>query len=255
MRGNLWEPHGALDPRDPEHMVVAFRTTDFRGFTVMVTTDGGATWTRGSVPVGPGAPAGILDESNYLGDVSVAFLPDGTVVVAGLAGNLTEPVEGGPFLNTARSVFAARSSDGGRSFDEASRVMSGEGRWVRTGVGDDMFLQWASQDKPWIAAGADGRLLVSWFAIRGGTDIPVVVQSGTSFDLLSAVSADGGRTWGQPALVEGDMAFGYTHPAILPDGRMAIVHGAAGPQSVYTSTDGASWEKHAAGRSKQASPS
>lgn len=250
LRGGLWEPQGAVDPSDPAHMVVAFRTSDFRGFTVMVTTDSGATWERGAVPVGPGAPAGILRDSNYLGDASVAFLPDGTVIVAGLAGNLTEPVDGGPSHNTARSVIAARSTDGGRTFQEAALVMPGEGRWVHTGLGEDQFLFWESMDKPWVAAGADGRLLLSWIAIRGGAGLPVVMQSSVSFDLLSSVSRDGGRTWSEPQVVEGDMPFGFTHPAILPNGGMAIVHGGYGQeQSVFTSDDGASWQKHAVGRS------
>src|SRR5687767_8137823 len=51
--GTAWEPHVAIDPNDPEHIVVASRVVEagerpgsFSAFfNVHATTDGGATWT------------------------------------------------------------------------------------------------------------------------------------------------------------------------------------------------------------------
>jgi hypothetical protein len=250
LQGQLWEPQGSLDPRDARHMVIAFRTGDDGGITTMVTTDGGATWTRGKVPVGDGAPEGILRDSNYLGDASLAFLPDGSVVVAGLAGKITEPIPGGPFANTARSVFAARSADGGLTFSEAALLVAGGGDYLATGATENEYLLWDNHDKPWVAAGPGGQVLVTWFAIRDGTASGAfTINSGLQYDLLAALSQDGGRTWSAPITIEADTTWGMTHPAILPDGRMAVALGGGGDQFVYTSSDGSTWEKHAAGRS------
>ncbi|HWH08337.1 MAG TPA: sialidase family protein, partial [Candidatus Thermoplasmatota archaeon] len=139
--GGGWEPHVAVSPLDPDHVVVATRAQGsgrtplsfVLWFDVHVSRDGGRSWNvthlRATQPLldrpDPDAP-------NVVGDPVLAFLPDGALLLAGA----TLQVAGGPGVAVLRNVemFVARSEDGGASFAEPVVVARSEGAYVQAGL-------------------------------------------------------------------------------------------------------------------------
>lgn len=255
----LWEPHGAGDPNDPGHMVVAFRSARANGIETMVTRDGGATWQDGLIPVGPDAANPVLRQYTHSGDAVVAIAQDGTVLVAALGLNNTytgSPADEQYTLYAARELYVARSHDGGLTFPDAVEVASAAGQNLEVAAtGSGATVSWDSQDKDWLAAGPGGKVLVAWTTIRSTEpaatrDIPTLGDRGSyEFDVKAATSSDGGATFTPPALLEGDVTFAATSAAIGPDGAMAIAYGNlfGGDLVAYTSPDGKAWSRHEVG--------
>jgi hypothetical protein len=225
-----------------------YHTAD-RWITTEVSRDGGASWQRGSIAVGAAAPSGSLMATwDTLGDQAVAFASDGTVLVSGLAFNYTSV--GVAYQRSGAAIVVARSSDGGLSFPDASLVAPGAGLEVGQGQDTAFMGGYLNNDKEWLATGPGGLVLVSWFGghygpVRALGAVPV---GSTGWDFMARVSRDGGRSWEAPVTVVADTAWGFTHPALLPDGRMAIAL-ASGALSVWTSDDGRAWKEHPVGTS------
>lgn len=223
-----WEPMIAVDPRDAAHVVIATSVFEaIAGLPVATswiethaTKDGGKTWATTRAP----SPDPTLDA---MGDAFVTFLPDGTPLLAGLAfhhaGSGTTQAYAS--ARTAYSLFVARSSDGGASWDAPVIVRAGRGALALAlappVLAQAAALAWDANDKEWIVAAPDGTLLATWADIHT-VDPPEEPLSRQ--DLVAATSRDGGRSWSAPTLVEKGGQWLGAAPAILPDGRMAVAY-------------------------------
>lgn len=187
--GPTWsrEPMVAVDPSDPDHIVVGAQEleVDDAGNRVSswdvayVTFDGGATWAASRLPGGPGAGLDHpLAAAGSMTDPFPLILLDGTVLFAGLF----SPVivaralpDGSAVVAPGVSLFVARSTDGGRTFPEVPLVARGAGMFSGAFSGDvgapGTFLV---HDKPALAAGPEGTVLLAWSrhdAIPAATEV------------------------------------------------------------------------------------
>ncbi|MEA3199762.1 MAG: hypothetical protein QOE90_1190 [Thermoplasmata archaeon] len=255
--GSGWEPHVAVDPRDPLHVVVATRTQgsgDLPGtfmlwFDLHVTRDGGRTWNVTSLrytrPLGSSADP---DAPNVVGDPVLAFLPDGTLLATGATLQYVGVTPG--VIRDVR-LYVARSTDGGDRFDEPVTIARSEGFAVAAAVPGapvppaevDALLR--MPDKPWLTAGPDGTALLTWtsFVIHPADD-----PTASRGDILYAASRDGGRTWSEPGLVARGGSLQGSSSGIGQDGAWYVAYDdtAARMTHVAASRDqGATWRDRA----------
>lgn len=195
------EVHIEADPADPEHLVAAANSEG--GFDVYVSWDAGATWNR--THVSPGEVADATGRAAFAGlsDPVLAFGPDGTVYLSGLA-----------YVPTS-TVFVARSPDGGTSWPEASIVHE-----------SDPALRF--NDKEWMAASpATGTLLVAW-------QMEPAMDQGRNLEFLPGVdpdpgnivvsrSTDGGESWSDPLQVDRGTHNNGTQVVFGPDGQAHLL--------------------------------
>jgi hypothetical protein len=250
-----FEPSAAANPNESGHLVAASterwfddQQTARRWFKIHVSHDAGDTWDThrlfNTTDLGQEHP---LFGCNYLFDPVVSVTPSGTVLVNGIA-TATPPGDATGLVKTGGSVFVARSLDGGQTFPEVSIVDSPQDRDTpcpegssptvdRTG--DRPAASRGDRDKPWIASGPNGTVLVSW------------VQVGEPLDVLASVSQDGGQTFSQPVIVDqgtqvpGRDAPNSPAPAVAENGALYLAwtqsNGAPAELTVATSSDGLNW--------------
>ena len=242
--GDAFEPMAVVDPRDPEHIVVVAseHRPDASGRThrwniAYASFDGGRSWTRSEIPGGPSAGLDHpLVAATDMGDAVAAFLPDGTVLYAGLALNFFEDT-----VLRGYDLYVARSTDGGRTFPEVTVVASGRGLAV---IGPlEAPVAWFANDKEWLSTGEDGTALLGWTEIEfPPLDDPASGEVGQN-DAVFSVSRDGGRTWSAPALVA-TTGYSGSYPLLEPDGtwHIALYNYNIGSLHMATSFDeGATW--------------
>lgn len=221
--GYAWEPHVAADPLDPDHLVAG--VTRFvegpaspvvHDILVAVSRDGGRTWSAKSLPHGADVPSDHpLATATSLADPIVAFLPDGTVLLAGLG--LNAAVTGAGAAAQGFRVFVARSADGGESFPETVVVAEDRGVAGRTPAGL-VGAGLHAPDAPNLAVGPDGSLLLLWRFLDQPT--PGGPQRST---VAFSTSADGGRAWSEPQTVDTGYANAVPQPArITPSGAFLV---------------------------------
>jgi hypothetical protein len=254
--GQAWEPHVAVDPRDPAHIAVASRTVEAgekpgsfsAWFNVYVTTDGGGNWTvtplRYTKPLGDGS----ADDPNVVGDPVLTFLPDGTLLATGATLQFIGVAAGAV---THVRLYAVRSPDGGFTFEDPVVVAESEGAIGVAYLPKPLSPVEAAillriPDKPWIAAAPDGTAVLAWADILGNhPDQP----TGWRTDLRYSVSRNGGRTW-SPSEVAATGA-SLEGPSIVLTGRawsIAYVDLTAKQTHVATSRDeGRTWSDAVAG--------
>lgn len=230
-----WEPSAALDPRDPNHIVVGnavFETDAVTGLRSSwleshATFDGGKTWKTTRMPGGASAgPTHPLAVYNAMGDAMVTILADGTVLYAGLA--FIGIANANPLILARRAYtfFVARSTDGGLTYPEVSVVREGSGFLAAAMLPEPAGLagggaMWDANDKEWIAVAPDGTLLAAW------TEILIIhppEEPEFRQDMLAALSKDGGKTWSAPALIEKGGGFLGAAPVVLSDGAFAVAY-------------------------------
>lgn len=188
----------ATDPSDADHLVAAANSEG--GFGVYVTWDAGETWKAHRFEpsdVGEGQAA----EFQAISDPVVAFGPDGTTYLAGLA-----------YLPTS-AVFVAESSDGGETWDQVHIVHESDPAT-------------SFNDKEWLAVNPQtGTLVMSWQkepavdqlrSVEGLTGLDVDIG-----DIVVSRSTDGGQSWSEPTKVSQGMHSNGTQVAIGQDG---VVH-------------------------------
>lgn len=199
----LWEPHVAANPADDAHLVAAVAVLGgdtaegpfAHGMLVATTRDGGATWTSTRIPHGPTAgPGHPLAGSRALADPNVAFLPDGTVLVSGLAYNLVAGPAGG--MAQGFRIFVARSTDGGDSFPDIAIVVADTGV-ASIGPLGHRGAALHAPDAPTMAVAPDGRVHLLWRTmVQASPDAP------ERSVMMASSSADGARTWAAPRPIE-----------------------------------------------------
>ena len=205
------EPHIAVNPNDPEHLLMGTIDYNFPNVSAYVSIDGGATWN------GPNQPQFLRDDLGSGGDPIMGFDRQGNAYFAFISIG-TEEYTVGPAVDVAvvSSIAVARSSDGG--FTWAEPVSS-----ARSGFSRDLFLDPAGRtrgtvtlsflDKPWMAIGPNPDdpskdvIYVTYteFAEQFGLfsigELPFFGVPVVDTTIWLVASEDGGRSWSDPVAV------------------------------------------------------
>jgi len=211
----------AVNPTNPANLVAGandYRVCcDFTGLNdatgwAYYSTDGGATWKNVQLPgltAETGAEAN-LKRIDSAGDPVVAFGPDGTAYYSNIVFSRVTSVSG---------VVVSTSTDGGKSWSEPNIVtFTGAGNFVH--------------DKEWIAAGPDGRVVVTWSRFNLGPHGAGYLES----PIVGAFSKDGGKTWNRQSFPISDAAHPFdqgSQVAYGPDGALYVAYEAASPTTGY----------------------
>ena len=187
----------AANPLDPQNVVAAANSGG--GFGVYWTIDGGENWTASMFTAANVDPVAER-QGRFLGlsDPALAFAPDGTLYMAGLA-----------YLPTS-SVFVAKSTDGGNSWEEVNLVHQSD-------------VAASFNDKEWIGVSPKGTLVVAWQkepamdSLRGVDGLGIDADIG---DIVVSRSTDEGRTWSLvPTKISRGLHNNGTQVQFTPDGR------------------------------------
>lgn len=177
------DPMLAVDPTDARHLVASWVQDDTLSSLVAVSSDGGASWSTGTVP---GVSRCTHGTRNWSQDPSVAIGPDGIVYLATRAAgtDVPKPIGTDPFDS---QVLVNASRDGGRTW--RAPVVVAQDRDV---LYDEFTVAAADPTAP-------GRAYVSWKRAIG-----VSIGAG----LYVSHTGDGGDSWSP-----GGLAY------LLPPGR------------------------------------
>jgi hypothetical protein len=226
--GRYWEPHIAVDPRDDDHVAAAVallrRDPTSAGpesfqddLLVLRSRDGGATWSETLIPHGPTAPSGHpLATSLALADPNVAFLPDGTLLVSGLAYSY---VSGGvaAYAQGFRA-WIARIPDSG---EPDITVVAEDLGFASLGALGHRGLLANAPDAPTLVVAPDGTVHMSYRRMVQAT--PAEPESSV---MMATRSTDGGRTWSPEVVVPtGRNAVASSLVATLQGSLLAAVGG------------------------------
>ena len=197
------EPSIALNPTNPENLVIGVNNTYF-----FSTFDGGDTWTAGK----------MFSSMGVWGDPSLAFDLNGNLYFAHLSG---EPPLSGRWVDR---IIIQKSTDGGLSWNDGTY----------TGLNRPKH-----EDKEWISADLtnsvyQNNLYVAWTEFDKLFDPNPIYKT----RILSSRSTDAGGTWSNAmeiSDVEGDCLDDDNTtegavPAIGPDGEIYIAW--AGPEGI-----------------------
>jgi hypothetical protein len=213
----------AANPRGPANLVAS---ANFQGgLAVYWTKNAGETWTASLLPTRRVGTATADSPARFLslGDPAVAFGPDGTAYIAGLA------------IIPTSAVFVASSSDGGET-------------WSRVQVVHESDLAASFNDKEWIGASPKGTLIVAWQkepamdSLRA-VDAALGVDADLG-DIVFARSTDRGATWSLPMRVSRGLHNNGTQVAFTADGRghmLWVNYETSTLDYVASEDDGATW--------------
>jgi hypothetical protein len=200
------EPHLAIDPGDPRHLVAAWQQDRWNGggangTGAAASLDGGRTWTRRdpAFTACAGGPAGAAWARTS--DPWVAIGADGAVYVQALAFD-------NPWAGTRSAVVASRSTDGGLTWS-APATLALEG-------GTDLSL-----DKSTLTAHPTrpGEAYAVWDRLEG-LDGPLSATRGPAW---LTRTTDGGASWAPPWILYDPGADAQTIASqlvVLPDGAL-----------------------------------
>ena len=239
------EPHLAVNPKDPEHIILGVIDYNFPGITTYNSIDGGASWEG---PYQVKYPAGDIGGA---GDPVIAFDRDGNAYAASISVDIEEFTIRNSVGNAAvSSIPIAVSSDGGFTWSEpiasaTSHIDTGppqEDPGGRTTY--DLSLPFL--DKPWLAIGPSSNdpdkdiIYVTYtkfvtifpiFFLNEVEAFALVPRTETSIELVR--SEDGGLTWSEPVSVSPIVITSVgedvpkrvvqgSQPAVAPDGTVYV---------------------------------
>ncbi len=217
------EPSIAVNPADPDHIILGTIDYGFPSNSAYVSLDGGESWE------GPFRVPYILDDLGSGGDPVVTFDRDGAAYMTGISIGLEEftvgPVQ---VYSEVSSMSVARSEDGGFTWPET--FSAARSRVSTDGLEPDRFgrlrgnLSIGFYDKPWITVGPDPDdperdiiyLTYTDFDIRYEVlwlgEVPTIVPVATRSTIELVRSEDGGRTWSEPIAVSPTVQQGNAEP-------------------------------------------
>jgi len=216
----------AVDPGNAAHLVAGandYRTCcDFDGLNdatawAYSSFDGGATWTNVQVPglTAETGGRGQFTKVDSAGDPAMAIGPDGTVYYANIVFSRD---------TFASGVAVSVSHDGGLTWDRPNMVA-----FVQAG---NFF-----NDKEFIAAGPDGKVVVTWTRFYQGPHGAGYLRS----PIVMALSTDHGHTWNNQGRPVSDSSHPFDSgsiPIYGPDGALYVAYEGAQPSTGF-STDAA----------------
>ena len=205
------EPHLAVNPNDPEHLLLGTIDYNFPNVSAYVSIDGGATWE------GPHQPQFLREDLGGAGDPIVGFDREGNAYL-GFISIGVEEYSVGPAVDAAvvSSIAVSRSTDGGFTWEEpVSSARSGFQRELEADPSGRARgrVSLSFLDKPWMAIGPHPdkpdvdiiyitytkfteRFGIFYFGELPFYGVPVV---DTNVELVW--SEDGGRSWSDPLAV------------------------------------------------------
>ncbi len=207
------EPSLAVDPKDPEHILLGAIDYNFRGITTYNSIDGGVTWE------GPNQVKYPPDDEISAGDPVLAFDRDGNAYVAQISLAL-EDFRVGPAASTEviSAIPVSTSRDGGTTWEEP--IASIRAHIDSRELPDDGINRYEYElsvpflDKPWIAIGPNKEdptkdiIYVSYTKFVSRTPIAFLFDllpfmgipiTESSIELVK--SEDYGATWSEPMTV------------------------------------------------------
>ena len=246
------EPHLAVDPADPDHLVLGTIDYGFPSTSSYVSLDGGESWE------GPFRAPYLLDDLGSGGDPVLAIDRSGatymTMISIGEEEFTVGPVGVSQLVS---SIAVARSDDGGFTWPET--ISTARSRVSTDGLTPDRFgrlrgnLVIGFLDKPWIAVGPSPEdptqdvLYVTYtdfetsYTVLWLGEVPTIVPVATQTTIRVVRSEDGGRSWSTPVAVsptvnqsyaesgpEAPGVFGTSRtvqgsqPAVAPDGSVYV---------------------------------
>lgn len=213
----------AVNPTNPNHIVAAANdyrvccnstgTHDSSGWAY-VSFNGGATWTNVQVPglTRQTGGQGPFTNTDAAGDPALAIGPDGTVYYANIVFSRSSPASG---------IAVSVSHDGGLTWDPPNMVA-----YVQAG---NHF-----HDKEFIAAGPDGRVVVTWTRFNFS---PSASHGGyRQSPIVMALSRDHGKTWNRSGSPVSDPAHPFNQgsfPQFGPDGSLYVAYEGSAPATNY----------------------
>jgi hypothetical protein len=202
----------AVNPKNASNLIAGandYRVCcDFTGLNdgtgwAYYSTDGGATW--GNVQV-PGLTAETGGQGNFklmdsAGDPVMAFGPDGTAYYVNIVFSRVSPASG---------IAVSSSTDGGKTWSAPNMVS-----YVKAA---NFF-----NDKEWIAAGPDGKVVVTWTVFNQGPHGAGYIGS----PIVGAISYNHGQSWNRQGFPISDPAHPYnqgSQVAFAPNGDLFVAY-------------------------------
>jgi hypothetical protein len=200
----------ARNPKNGELVVAATEARNLKTVEVFISNDDGRSWVHGGDPmVKPWTDSSGDPDANV--NQTLAFDPNGVLYLAFQANDPQFSTL--PRMDRPRSIFLARSSDSGRTWQTVKVWNAPEAPDAPRGL--------KRNNRPWVVVDRTNPkyVYVSWMQWHTN-DVP---PSGNK--ALLAVSSDGGRTFGQPtSLREGDPQGSYeARPAVDRHGWVHVV--------------------------------
>jgi hypothetical protein len=223
------EPHLAVDPADPDHVVVGTIDYNSPAPTAYVTNDGGVTWD------GP-SPVGYLPEDlGSGGDPVVAFDHKGNVYMTSISIGVDEFAIGPVFTSSiVSSIAVSRSKDGGVTWPTISNTARSTVTIAGQSIDPQGRLRGSVQigflDKPWMSVGKNPTKpgqesiyvsyveFITYYDIIYTGELPITLPREVATTIKMTRSDDQGTTWTDPVAVSPTVrrAYGQTQGGSLP---------------------------------------
>ena len=211
----------AVNPTNPNNLIAGandYRVCcDFDGLNdgtgwAYYSFDGGDSWKNVQLPklTAETAATGAFKKFDSAGDPVVTFSPDGVAYYANIVFSRVSPASG---------VVVSVSHDGGKTWSDPNLVSFSDA--------PNFFL-----DKEWIAAGPNGRVVVTWTRFNQGPRGASYLAS----PIVGAISSNYGKTWNRQGFPVSDAAHPYnqgSQVAFDPDGALYVAYEGASPATGY----------------------
>lgn len=193
----------AVDPRNPNVVVIAEGETRTSRCGLHVSTDAGLTWQQGLSPQPANAPRCVRNTEGPIADLT--FGPDGALFYA---------FPGWPLDDWHSQIYLSRSTDLGRSFETVE--LGGEQPDYANGYAGSNALPVVRVDPE-----RPNRVYVAWSTNYGLWNLEDQVPGGAEASRTTyrrrpylAISDDGGRTFSQPIDIAGGLKESLTQPSL-----------------------------------------
>lgn len=202
------EPHIAVDPLDPEHLVLGAIDYNFPSMSTYVSIDGGETWD------GPNQVRFFQEDLAAAGDPVLAFDLAGNVYMTSISIGLEEFQLGSIASYTeVSSMVVSRSIDGGYTWEDP--VSAARSNVITTSNPDDEgkergTITSAFLDKPWMTTGPNPENpdqdiihlayteFATTYSLLYSDEVPYLSSPFTETTIRHVRSLDGGITWSEP---------------------------------------------------------
>ena len=236
------EPHLAVNPTDPDHLILGVIDYNFPSVNNYVSIDGGESWD------GPYLTKYLKGDTGSGGDPVVGFDRQGNAYIAYISIGYEE-YRVGPFVGSSyvSSIAVSSSRDGGRTWlDPISSHRSLV--TLKGGYNEGFFeghITLGFLDKPWIAIGPSSSdpdvdvIYVTYTKFESTYEIeymdvlPIFVNPEIVTTIELVKSHDGGKTWSEPVKISpsvkrtsggigGKRVVQGSQPAVSPDGMVYV---------------------------------